>query len=465
MPIEASIFRIFIASSNDLEEERAVIRETIHQWNEIHAFKSQVYLDPVLYQSRVRFDSSKAAQSVINTELLDSCDLMIALFWKRLGTPTTNFKGGTLEELNRFRVSGKPMLLCFKESYGSDITEHLDDLVMIRHIKKQYQDRLTLTFHSIEELRKEISRQVALFADKFGKNLQSKQLFSKKEVGSQVQSQYEVEADVKRLELQMDFSREGDLSLILPSINRQKEAGKASLRVLDFGCGNAATTFDRFKDVHEVTEVVGLDIDNRAILSARERCKGHDKFRFVSGHLKGVGKDLGLFDIVFASYVLDHVSVPKKMGQLLWDHLSASGDLIIKSPDDGLKLTHPSSRDMEFIMEVAPQLRGSSNRYFGREIYELLRRLKPEPVDILIKPEAWELSDEDAGARERFFHQNHGHRLVWARKLSEQEGGFGPDTEMFYRLDRALEREMQRFRSTENIFSISVQIFARATKA
>jgi hypothetical protein len=57
---------------------------------------------------------------------VDNSDILIAAFWTRLGTPTTNAESGTAEEIKRFISAGKKALLYF--SSAPIIAKNLDQI-------------------------------------------------------------------------------------------------------------------------------------------------------------------------------------------------------------------------------------------------------------------------------------------------------------------------------------------------
>jgi hypothetical protein len=52
-------------------------------------------------------------QGIINRQLVDIADVLIGVFWTRLGTPTGEAESGTVEEIERFIAADKPVLLYF----------------------------------------------------------------------------------------------------------------------------------------------------------------------------------------------------------------------------------------------------------------------------------------------------------------------------------------------------------------
>jgi hypothetical protein len=55
------------------------------------------------------------AQSVINHQLVDEADIVVALFHSRLGAPTSRAASGTAEEIERARTRGVPVHVYFSE--------------------------------------------------------------------------------------------------------------------------------------------------------------------------------------------------------------------------------------------------------------------------------------------------------------------------------------------------------------
>lgn len=55
--------------------------------------------------------------------MVDDCDLLVATFWTRLGSPTGHAPSGTVEEIERHTRAGKPAML-----YFSSAPAHLDSV-------------------------------------------------------------------------------------------------------------------------------------------------------------------------------------------------------------------------------------------------------------------------------------------------------------------------------------------------
>jgi len=115
MSYEATVFTVMIASPGDVASERAIVREVLSEWNAVHAPSRQIVLLPAGWESHSSPDMGKSAQSIINDQVLDKCDLLVGVFWTRIGSRTDDYASGTVEEIERHIASGKPAMLYFSE--------------------------------------------------------------------------------------------------------------------------------------------------------------------------------------------------------------------------------------------------------------------------------------------------------------------------------------------------------------
>ena len=113
MSYQANVFNVMIASPGDVASERGIIRDVIYEWNTVHSFARKLVLLPVGWESHASPEMGASPQTIINTQLLDKCDLLVGVFWTRIGTPTTDHPSGTVEEIEKHIATGKPAMLYF----------------------------------------------------------------------------------------------------------------------------------------------------------------------------------------------------------------------------------------------------------------------------------------------------------------------------------------------------------------
>ena len=140
MSYNAKVYKVFIASPDDVQKEREVVRSVIMRWNAINAESKKIVLLPVGWETHAAPETGKTAQDYINEEVLDKCDILIGIFWTKLGSPTKIAKSGTVEEIQRHLSERKLAMLYFsKQEIPSDV--NLDQLKMVREFKNEIKDK------------------------------------------------------------------------------------------------------------------------------------------------------------------------------------------------------------------------------------------------------------------------------------------------------------------------------------
>jgi hypothetical protein len=110
----ATVFKVLIASPTDTTEFRNAVETSLHAWNGSRAQGSGFVLLPRRWETDAVPDlDGSDGQSVINRQLVDDADIVIALFHIRLGRATPRAVSGTVEELTKARDDGKRVHLYF----------------------------------------------------------------------------------------------------------------------------------------------------------------------------------------------------------------------------------------------------------------------------------------------------------------------------------------------------------------
>ncbi|MGI8553379.1 MAG: DUF4062 domain-containing protein [Dehalococcoidia bacterium] len=115
MPYQAVVYRVMIASPSDVATERRIVSDLIHEWNSLNSMDMKLVLLPVLWETHAFPQMGDHPQSIVNKQILTNSDILVGVFWTRIGSPTREEISGTVEEINRFRAAGRPVLLYFSE--------------------------------------------------------------------------------------------------------------------------------------------------------------------------------------------------------------------------------------------------------------------------------------------------------------------------------------------------------------
>jgi hypothetical protein len=159
MSFKTETFRVLIASPSDLVEERQAATEAINDWNAQHAVAESLVLLPVKWETHATPQAGVRPQDSINRQLVSGCDILVGMFWTRIGTSTGVAESGTVEEVNQFVAAGKPALLYFS---NRPIDPNKIDLKQHKRLKSfkdaTYKKALTGSFSGVNELRQQLFR-------------------------------------------------------------------------------------------------------------------------------------------------------------------------------------------------------------------------------------------------------------------------------------------------------------------
>lgn len=154
MSYDAKVFNIMIASPGDVASERNIVREIIYEWNVVHSQTRKIVLLPVGWESHTSPETGKRAQEIINKQILDKCDLLVGVFWTRIGTSTGEYSSGTVEEIEKHIVAGKPAMLYFSDQPARLDSVNSEQYEKLKKFKASCQSRgLCQTYDSHSEFK------------------------------------------------------------------------------------------------------------------------------------------------------------------------------------------------------------------------------------------------------------------------------------------------------------------------
>lgn len=111
----ANVYRIMIGCPGDIQEEVEIAKRVINRWTSIHAEQRETVLLPINWSVNSYPEYGAHPQKILNNQLADKSDLLIAIFGSRVGTPTDTSTSGTIEEIEHHIDAGKPVMLFFRK--------------------------------------------------------------------------------------------------------------------------------------------------------------------------------------------------------------------------------------------------------------------------------------------------------------------------------------------------------------
>ena len=157
MPIEAKLYRVLIASPGDVTEERAIVREEVDRWNSMNSESMKIVLLSVGWERDATPDLRERGQAVINRQLVDSCDILIGVFWTRIGTLTPEAESGTVEEIERAAAEGKRCIVYFSNKPALQLSVDQKQHERLEKYKEELNQRgLTCLYVDTSEFKEKV---------------------------------------------------------------------------------------------------------------------------------------------------------------------------------------------------------------------------------------------------------------------------------------------------------------------
>jgi len=112
----ANVLKVLIATPGDTGAEVKAIIQSIHSWNGRRGEAEGVILLPRHWKSdTVPLLNAEGGQAVVNSQIVDDSDIVVAVFDSRLGSATMGAVSGTAHEIESTSEAGKPVHVYFSD--------------------------------------------------------------------------------------------------------------------------------------------------------------------------------------------------------------------------------------------------------------------------------------------------------------------------------------------------------------
>ena len=163
MSYAATVFKVMIASPGDVSAERSIVREVLSEWNVVNADLRRQVLLPVGWETHSVPEMGDRPQAIINKQILHDCDLLVGVFWTRIGTATGEYASGTVEEIEEHVKTGRPAMLYFSSAPVMPDSVDPDQYRRLKDFRQSCQSRgLYEPYTDVQDFRNKFYRQLQL---------------------------------------------------------------------------------------------------------------------------------------------------------------------------------------------------------------------------------------------------------------------------------------------------------------
>ncbi len=152
-------------------KERDVVEKVIHDWNASHFSATGIMLNPIRWESHSYPTSGDRPQAIINRQIVESGDILIAIFGYKLGTATGAAQSGTIEEIEEFRKAGKYVALYFSTAKVPRSADRTQLEALASYKAECQKDTLYSEFEDASGLRNDLTRQLPNVVSEARRNL------------------------------------------------------------------------------------------------------------------------------------------------------------------------------------------------------------------------------------------------------------------------------------------------------
>ena len=176
MARQETVLKVFVASPEDVSEERGCLEEIVRELNTIWAQQFGIRFELIHWETHTYPGFGEDPQAVINEQITQDFDIFIGLMWYRFGTPTGRAGSGTVEEFNRAKKrhdqnpDSLQLMIYFKDAPAPIPPSQLDfkQLARVSEFRSSLgeQGGLYRTFQTVSEFEKLVRMHLSLLVQK-----------------------------------------------------------------------------------------------------------------------------------------------------------------------------------------------------------------------------------------------------------------------------------------------------------
>lgn len=165
MANDVRMYDMLISCPGDVEYAVDIAKEVIDEFNQQFQDTLGIGIRYRYWKNSAYAQSGAKPQQLLNKQFVEQCDLAIAIFKNRFGTPTDKYGSGTEEEIEIMLQADRQVFMYFDESPVSTTNIELQQLKKVRDFKRKHSaDRgVCCSFNSPEEFRRVLNAHITRY--------------------------------------------------------------------------------------------------------------------------------------------------------------------------------------------------------------------------------------------------------------------------------------------------------------
>lgn len=164
MPRNSKIYDILISCPGDIQEEVNIIEDVVNDFNRTIGQNINISLNIKHWEKDSYPELGASPQDILNKQFVVYCDVVIAIFWTRFGTPTDNYGSGTEEEIYKILDQKKQVFLYFSNIKKDPEEINFEQYKKVKEFRTKIQNSgIYNSYKTIEEFKEKITRHLNLY--------------------------------------------------------------------------------------------------------------------------------------------------------------------------------------------------------------------------------------------------------------------------------------------------------------
>ncbi len=158
------LVKLSFCGPSDVAKEIAIAQDVVTQWNLHHGEARGFWIKHQHWSSDSHPEMGDRPQAIINRQMIDDSDIIVAIFWQRFGSPTGVADSGTEEEIRRASRLGKKVMVYFSDLESVAGPADLAQARMLADFRRNLREKrqgLYGTFSSRDQFRNDFARNLA----------------------------------------------------------------------------------------------------------------------------------------------------------------------------------------------------------------------------------------------------------------------------------------------------------------
>lgn len=164
MPNNVTVYNLLISCPGDVVDAVKVIEDVVDNFNQKYNSTLNLGVRTRYWKKSSYPQSGGKPQDLLNKQIVKDCDLAVAIFRTRFGTPTDKYGSGSEEEIEIMINAGRQVFLYFDDSPISPSEIDTGQYQKVKDFEEKYRTRgIYFSFKSLDEFRNQFDAHITQY--------------------------------------------------------------------------------------------------------------------------------------------------------------------------------------------------------------------------------------------------------------------------------------------------------------